>query len=375
MDEIDLYIDGADFYSGSTQKSLRNGWCDFRKLGETLAQRRFGTAVKAGNIYYVNSAIGPSAELSYGEVDRKKYWMRALRTGVNPVIIERSSDLELMAARPEDRPCALVVAAGLSQESPTEIGVRGRYNNNVDIAIPPNSKFERKDGFRFTNSDLEAAQFEDTISTPSEAYRWTRYERSIRDKELVARYCKDLQERLRDFFEKQLKDRSPNSREVSWQIRCKLDERVAREFRGSGFDRGLLDPESGRAFITRRMIALFAERLAGTELIGDRPNAPPSVPGEMQSRFMCSASFRKAHEELARGDRRVGEMIDRCFIKFRTNPSHPGLSLERLQNPKGLWSLRVNDDVRIIVEQMVEGMYTLLYVGRHDDAYRWADRQ
>ena len=136
MDEVDLYIDGADFYSGSTAKALKNGWCNFRKLGRVLAQRYFGTSVDVGKIYYLNSAIGHVATTSYEAATRKQLWMGALCQEVDPLIIQRSADAELVLARPEDGPCALVIAAGRNQFSPTEEGVRSRYGDNVALAVP-----------------------------------------------------------------------------------------------------------------------------------------------------------------------------------------------------------------------------------------------
>lgn len=61
--------------------------------------------------------------------------------------------------------------------------------------------------------------------------------------------------------------------------------------------------------------------------------------------------------------------------KFLENPKQPGLSLERLQrtNNEHLWSARVTDDLRAILYRKGE-QTTLLHVGRHDEAYQWAER-
>ena len=61
---------------------------------------------------------------------------------------------------------------------------------------------------------------------------------------------------------------------------------------------------------------------------------------------------------------------------LQTNPSQPGLVVHRLSNTKdtNFWSARVNIDLRIIFHRTGEDV-VLCYVGRHDDAYRWAKRR
>ncbi len=59
-----------------------------------------------------------------------------------------------------------------------------------------------------------------------------------------------------------------------------------------------------------------------------------------------------------------------------TKPSQPGLGVHRLSNTRdtNFWSARVNIDLRIIFHRTGEDV-VLCYVGRHDDAYRWAERR
>ena len=61
---------------------------------------------------------------------------------------------------------------------------------------------------------------------------------------------------------------------------------------------------------------------------------------------------------------------------LQTNPAHPGLSMHRLAVAKDphFWSARVSQDIRIILHRAGENV-VLCYVGRHDDAYRWAERR
>ena len=61
---------------------------------------------------------------------------------------------------------------------------------------------------------------------------------------------------------------------------------------------------------------------------------------------------------------------------LQTNPSQPGLGVHKLTNTRdpNFWSARVNLDLRIMFHRAGEDV-VLCYVGRHDDAYRWAERR
>lgn len=61
---------------------------------------------------------------------------------------------------------------------------------------------------------------------------------------------------------------------------------------------------------------------------------------------------------------------------LQTSPSHPSLRFHKLDKAKDkhFWSVRVNDDIRIIVHR-TDGSLMLCYVDHHDDAYRWAERR
>ena len=61
---------------------------------------------------------------------------------------------------------------------------------------------------------------------------------------------------------------------------------------------------------------------------------------------------------------------------LQTNLAHPSLSLHRLTGTSdpNFWSARVSRDLRIILHRTGENV-VLCYVGRHDDAYRWAERR
>ena len=73
----------------------------------------------------------------------------------------------------------------------------------------------------------------------------------------------------------------------------------------------------------------------------------------------------------AKDAKRTLEFLD----KFQKNPANPGISLERLTGvaDANLWAARVTQDLRAILHQ--GDTWTILYVDRHDDAYRWAERR
>ena len=83
-------------------------------------------------------------------------------------------------------------------------------------------------------------------------------------------------------------------------------------------------------------------------------------------------SFIESTRRLDQEGARVWDFIAR----FRSNPKHPGLNLERVvrSRDKNLWSARVSQNLRAIVHKDGD-IWSLLYVGQHDDAYDWARRR
>ncbi|MCB0288744.1 MAG: DEAD/DEAH box helicase [Calditrichaeota bacterium] len=65
----------------------------------------------------------------------------------------------------------------------------------------------------------------------------------------------------------------------------------------------------------------------------------------------------------------------RDFIeKFQANPTSPGINYEKIEQWKdpNLRSVRIDQNYRGVVLKPEKGnVYTLLWVGKHDDAYRW----
>ena len=87
-----------------------------------------------------------------------------------------------------------------------------------------------------------------------------------------------------------------------------------------------------------------------------------------------SSDFLSAFAQLpAKQQRGVMSLIH----KFQTNPRSTGLNYEGLRSPRDskIRSLRVDRDYRAIIRAPTKGnTYLLLWVDKHNDAYRWARR-
>lgn len=81
---------------------------------------------------------------------------------------------------------------------------------------------------------------------------------------------------------------------------------------------------------------------------------------------------------FARLPRQVQGKVTEFVNKFRTNPLSPGINYEKLNSgiDKKIYSVRIDDTYRgIVVRQQETGVYLLLWVDHHDEAYQWAARK
>ena len=94
-----------------------------------------------------------------------------------------------------------------------------------------------------------------------------------------------------------------------------------------------------------------------------------------QNIVAISADFLTAFSVLPRQTQgKVTEFIN----KFRNNPNSPGINYEKIHDAtdKKMYSVRIDDTYRgIVVRQEASGVYLLLWVDHHDDAYDWARRK
>lgn len=94
-----------------------------------------------------------------------------------------------------------------------------------------------------------------------------------------------------------------------------------------------------------------------------------------QVKVAISSDFLTAFARLPRGIQgKVTEFIN----KFRNNPLSPGINYEKLSNgiDNKICSVRIDDTYRgIVVREKETGVYLLLWVDHHDEAYDWASRK
>lgn len=89
--------------------------------------------------------------------------------------------------------------------------------------------------------------------------------------------------------------------------------------------------------------------------------------------FLLANSFSESLARLSNQEQKAAKLT---AMDVRLNPASPGHQFHRLDKAKDadFWSVRVNDDLRLIVHRR-NGNLLLCYVGHHDDAYRWAERR
>ncbi|MFH1970520.1 MAG: 3'-5' exonuclease [Verrucomicrobiota bacterium] len=81
-------------------------------------------------------------------------------------------------------------------------------------------------------------------------------------------------------------------------------------------------------------------------------------------------------DSLARLTGEEQKAVKTTAFDLQMNPENPGMQFHRLDKgkDKNFWSVRVSDDLRMIVHKSDRSLL-LCYVGHHDDAYRWAERR
>lgn len=93
---------------------------------------------------------------------------------------------------------------------------------------------------------------------------------------------------------------------------------------------------------------------------------------EAAAKVAISSDFLTAFAALPR---QIQGKVTEFINKFRNNPQAPGINYEKINGGKDkkIWSVRIDDTYRgITVRQPETGVYLLLWVGHHDEAYAWA---
>lgn len=81
---------------------------------------------------------------------------------------------------------------------------------------------------------------------------------------------------------------------------------------------------------------------------------------------------------FARLPRTIQGKVTEFINKFRNDPTSPGINYEKISKgvDKKIYSVRIDDTYRgIVVREQDTGVYLLLWVDHHDEAYDWAARK
>ena len=82
-------------------------------------------------------------------------------------------------------------------------------------------------------------------------------------------------------------------------------------------------------------------------------------------------------ESFAKLPRKVQSKTSSFIVKFKNDPLSSGMNYEKINSAdKNLCSVRIDDTYRgVVMRQKDEGVYLLLWVDHHDEAYDWARRR
>ena len=86
--------------------------------------------------------------------------------------------------------------------------------------------------------------------------------------------------------------------------------------------------------------------------------------------FRIATTFTASLARLSSGEQTA---VKTTVFDLQTDPTRPGFRMHRIEGTRdrNFRSARVNQDIRIIIHQVGDGM-TLCYVDHHDNAYKWA---
>jgi mRNA-degrading endonuclease RelE of RelBE toxin-antitoxin system len=89
--------------------------------------------------------------------------------------------------------------------------------------------------------------------------------------------------------------------------------------------------------------------------------------------FLIADTFTDSLARLTADEQKA---VKTTVFDLQVNPTQPSLSFHKLDTArdKNFWSVRVSQDVRLIVHRTADS-HLMCYVGHHDDAYRWAERR
>jgi len=94
---------------------------------------------------------------------------------------------------------------------------------------------------------------------------------------------------------------------------------------------------------------------------------------ESKIEFKIADTFMDSLAKLTNEEQKAAKTT---VFDLQVNPLNPGFHYHKLENPrdKNFRSLRVNDDIRIIVHN-TQSSFLVCYIDHHDKAYAWAQRR
>ena len=81
---------------------------------------------------------------------------------------------------------------------------------------------------------------------------------------------------------------------------------------------------------------------------------------------------------LSRLPQHASQKCSKFIMKFRSEPTSPGINFEKIHNAKddNFRSVRIDDNLRgIVLAPKTGNVYVLLWIDNHDDAYKWAQNR
>ena len=84
-----------------------------------------------------------------------------------------------------------------------------------------------------------------------------------------------------------------------------------------------------------------------------------------------SRHFISERNKFVRNNLRRFNDYDRIANLFILNPVHPSLNLEKLQNAKGIWTIRLNKSDRIFFVWKDKSTVIFIAIGKHDTYRRY----
>ena len=90
-------------------------------------------------------------------------------------------------------------------------------------------------------------------------------------------------------------------------------------------------------------------------------------------KFLIADAFTDSLARLTGDEQKA---VKTTAFDLQLNPAAPGMGYHKLDRAKdkNFWSVRVNDDIRLIVHKIPDSLL-LCYVDHHDKAYDWAARR